>query len=108
MENNNNKEGGRLAGETWHRQKRWSEEAHREFYQQLKKLPREEQKEALLTQASVFALHGADHPSNLKAAESLISYWGRHLADAEEREELDTLFRELHRKAPDNSPSSNS
>lgn len=83
---------------SWFTCHEWDEDHHQEFYAKLKELSPEDQSKALLTQASMLTLHGDKHHANYQAAESLINFWMKNLANAEQVEMAKEIINDLQKR----------
>ncbi len=77
----------------------WNDEAHREFYQRLRVMNKEEQSNALLNQAEML-LENCDTENDdfIKAAESLLIYWTTKININEDRFKAQALLSRVQAK----------
>lgn len=78
----------------------WDEEAHINFYSSLRKLDPAEQSKAVLDRARDL-LKESRTADDLKAVESVLTYWKLNLRHEDDKQRADALFYHLYQRMDD-------
>ena len=75
----------------------WNEEAHQQFYNELRQMDETQRSRALLDRAGEL-LKRSQGNDDLKSVESLLTYWRMHVQDEDDQGRADSLFYHLYNR----------